>query len=303
MTDPSQAHARVSSKPRKKIDWLLRRAEGALLPAALLDEEGAHLAPADARVKLVASADDVARTGHAGRVEQLLHAIDAGDPAVARGYIDQHGIAGVRRFKAGEKTRIYCLEVETLPRHVNNVYLVLDPGSSILVDCGSGFDSSVRDLDLCFAIVRAVFGEDARFAELDWCVITHAHIDHFGGAGRIREKSRARLAVHELDARVLACFEERLVVASKDLDVFWRRAGVPDEERAQMRARYAVTKRFFPSVENRPHPSATATSSARGTGSITLRDTARGRSASRRATSSSRATTSSGGPRLTSSPR
>jgi glyoxylase-like metal-dependent hydrolase (beta-lactamase superfamily II) len=241
--------ARIPSKTRKKIDWLLRRAEGALLPPPILAAEGTHLAPEEARAKLAESADDLTRAGHAGRVEQLFHAIDTKDPLIARAYVDQHGVAGVRRFRAGEKTRVYCLEIETLPHHVNNVYLLLEPGSRVMVDCGSGFDSSIRDLDLTFAIVRAVFGEDVTFAELDWCVITHAHIDHFGGAGRIREKSRARLAVHELDARVLSCFEERLVVASKDLDVFWRRAGVPDDERTKLLARYAVTKRFFRSVE------------------------------------------------------
>jgi glyoxylase-like metal-dependent hydrolase (beta-lactamase superfamily II) len=249
MEEEAQTTARVPSKTRKKIEWLVRRAEGALLSKALLDAEGKHLAPAEARAKLVESADEVVRTGHAARVDQLAHAIDAGDPAIARAYIDQHGVAGVRRFHAGEKTRIYALEVETLPRHVNNIYLVLEPGSSVMVDCGSGFESSWRDLALGFAVVRAVFGEEVQLAELDWCVITHAHIDHFGGASRLRETSRARLAVHELDARVLACFEERLVVASKDLDVFWRRAGVPDDERAGMLARYGATKQLFRSVE------------------------------------------------------
>ena len=77
------------SRTRKKIEWLLRRAEGALLPAPLLEAEGSHLAPAEARAKLVASADDVARTGHAVRIEQLFHAIDAHDPAVTRAYVDR----------------------------------------------------------------------------------------------------------------------------------------------------------------------------------------------------------------------
>jgi glyoxylase-like metal-dependent hydrolase (beta-lactamase superfamily II) len=94
-----------------------------------------------------------------------------------------------------------------------------------------------------------VHGEDAHFERIDWCVVTHAHIDHFGGANYLREHSRARLAVHELDARVLACFEERLIVASKDLDVYWRRAGVSDEERARMGEAYRGAKRFFRSVE------------------------------------------------------
>jgi len=245
----SENAARVSGRTRKKIDWLLRRAEGALLPRAVLDAEGAHLDAAGARVKLVAAAEDVTRTGHAARVSQLTHAIDARGEASVRAYIDQHGVAGVRRFHAGERTRIYAIEVETYPHHINNVYLVLEPGSSILIDCGSGMPSSTRDLELGFAIVRAVFGEESRYEQLDWCVITHAHMDHFGGANALRARSRAHIAVHELDARVLACFDERLVVASKDIDVFWRRAGVSDADRARMAEEYAAAKRFFKSVD------------------------------------------------------
>lgn len=248
----ASAGGKISSKARKKVDALFRRAEGALLPPAVLAAEGAHLAPDEARAVLVAAGEEVTRAGHAARAEQLFRAVDArraGDDALARAYADQHGMAGVHRFHAGERTRIYCFEVETFPRHVNNVYLLLEPGSSVLIDCGSGTRSSTRDLDLGFAVARAVFGEEVHFEQLDWCVVTHAHIDHFGGALRLREKSRARLAVHELDARVLACFDERLVVASKDVDIFWRRAGVPDEDRRRMLEAYGSTKRFFRSVE------------------------------------------------------
>jgi glyoxylase-like metal-dependent hydrolase (beta-lactamase superfamily II) len=250
MTQTSiQERPRVSGRTRKRVSWLLRRAEGALLPAPVREAEGAHLAPAEARASLVASAEDVALSGHTVQAAALIHALDSTDPAVQRAYIDKHGVAGVRFFHAGEQTRIYCLDVETFPLHVNNVYVVLEPGSSVMIDCGSGTESSTRDLALGFAVVRAVFGEDVRYEQLDWCVITHAHIDHFGGANRLRESSRARLAVHELDARVLACFEERLVIASKDVDIFWRRAGVPDDSRARMLDAYGATKRFFRSVD------------------------------------------------------
>jgi glyoxylase-like metal-dependent hydrolase (beta-lactamase superfamily II) len=51
--------------------------------------------------------------------------------------------------------------------------------------------------------------------------------------------------VHELDARVLACFDERLVVVSKDIDVFLRRAGVPDTQRESMLALYGAGKETF----------------------------------------------------------
>jgi glyoxylase-like metal-dependent hydrolase (beta-lactamase superfamily II) len=241
--------ARVPSKTRKKIEWLLRRAEGALLPRAILAKEGAHLAHVEARALLAASAENIAHLDLSARVAQLEQAIDSADDASVRAYVDTFGVCGAQRFHAGERTRIYLMSVETLPRHVNNVYVILEPGSAIMLDCGSGLDSSTRDLALGFAIVRGVFGEEVSYEQLDWCIISHAHIDHFGGANLLKQRSRAKLAVHELDARVLACFDERLVVASKDLDIYWRRAGVPDDQRTKMLEMYGVTKRFFRAQE------------------------------------------------------
>jgi glyoxylase-like metal-dependent hydrolase (beta-lactamase superfamily II) len=235
----------VPSRTRKKIEWLLRRAEGALLPAGVLTAEGAHLDPAAARTALETSPEEVLALGLTARLDALSRAVASGNAEHVRAYVTAHGVCGVARFHAGERTRIYGLSVETFPRHVNNVYVVLEPGSSLMLDCGSGTATSARDLALGFAVMRAMWEETVRYEELDWCVISHAHIDHFGGANVLRESSRAKIAVHELDARVLSCFDERLVVASKDVDVFWRRAGVPDDERAALMTMYAATKRFF----------------------------------------------------------
>jgi glyoxylase-like metal-dependent hydrolase (beta-lactamase superfamily II) len=245
--------AHVPSRIRKKIEWLLRRAEGALLPEGLLaaGREGAHLDPAGALARLVEERAEVAQAGADAlveRIDQLARAL-AGSEDDRRAYVDRHGAAGVLRFHSSGGARIYSMSVETFPRHINNVYLVLEEGSSILFDCGSGLASSQRDLELGFAVVRAAFGEVARYEEVDWCVVSHAHYDHFGGSNQFKRRTRGRLAVHELDARVLSCFDERLVIASKDVDIFWRRAGVPDGERAALLAMYGAAKSSFRSEE------------------------------------------------------
>jgi glyoxylase-like metal-dependent hydrolase (beta-lactamase superfamily II) len=242
--------AHVPSRIRKKVEWLLRRAEGALLPERLLGQEGSHLDPRGALFKLADSPAEVAELGLEARLEQLTQLAAAGERAAERRtYVEQHGVAGVQRFHSQAGTRIYSMSVETFPRHINNIYLLIDAGSAILFDCGSGLDSSRRDLALGFAIVRDVFGESARYEDLDWCIISHAHFDHFGGANALKRHSRARLAVHELDARVLSCFAERLVIASKDCDVYWRRAGVEDTERALLLQMYTAAKSAFRSEE------------------------------------------------------
>ncbi|MGH7271771.1 MAG: MBL fold metallo-hydrolase, partial [Polyangiaceae bacterium] len=235
----------VPSRIRKKIEWLLRRAEGALLPDRLLGEEGTHLDPSGARFKLRALGEEVALVGAEARVDHLSRAIDGGRDDDRRMYRDQHGVAGTQRFHSKNGARIYSMSVETFPRHINNVYLLIEGDSTILFDCGSGLETSRRDLALGFAVLRSVFGETSRYEEVDDCIVSHAHYDHFGGANLIKSETRARLAVHELDARVLSCFDERIVIASKDCDIFWRRAGVVEAERAILLGMYTAAKSGF----------------------------------------------------------
>jgi glyoxylase-like metal-dependent hydrolase (beta-lactamase superfamily II) len=233
--------ARVPSRLRKKIEWLLRRAEGELLPEDVLAGPGAHLDPAGARLALTIASDDVAVAGASERVAALLAATT---PAGRDRYVAEHGVCGMRRFEA-RGASIYQIAVETFPRHVNNVYVVLEGGSSLLFDSGSGLPTSERDMALGFSVIDRVFGETIQRDDVDVCLVSHAHADHWGGVNVLRRTSRASLAVHELDARVISGFEERFILASKDLEVYWRRAGVPPEERVRMREMYESGKRLF----------------------------------------------------------
>ncbi len=235
----------VPSRLRKKIDWLFKRAEGALLPKAVLALEGAHLDPDGARLALRACEDDVAVVGDQARLSELLAALD--DRSACTAYVRAHGVCGVRGFVAGpgDRTRIYQLTVETFPRHINNVYAIVETGSAMLFDCGSGLPTSRRDLALGFAVVRAMYEEELRWETLDGCVISHAHADHYGGVNELKRTSRAKLAVHELDARVITCFDERLVLAMRDLDAYWRRAGVSPARRGPLREMYLAGKSLF----------------------------------------------------------
>jgi glyoxylase-like metal-dependent hydrolase (beta-lactamase superfamily II) len=239
--------ARVESKLRKKVDYLLRRAEGALLPASVREREARHLDPDDARRRLGELATLHPELDLAPRLERLDEASEV--PDKRRDYTDRFGCAGVRRFRTAGNIAIYWLPVETFPRHVNNVYLLVEPGHTLLFDVGSGSDTSRRDLDLGFAVVRAAFGEEARYEDVDTAIVSHAHIDHFGGVGDLKIRTGARLAVHELDARVLSCFEERVVIATKDVEVFLHRAGVAAPEIERMLALYVSSRSWFKPVD------------------------------------------------------
>ncbi|MEL6180896.1 MAG: MBL fold metallo-hydrolase, partial [Myxococcota bacterium] len=143
-------------------------------------------------------------------------------------------------------TRIYMMPVETFPGHINNLYLVHSPEHTLLVDVGT---QRARDaVDERFAELRRDFDLDLGPEDIDEVLISHAHIDHFGNAHRFHDAG-IPLAIHELDARVLMEFEERLVLASRDLGIFLYRAGVSPDKVPRMVEAYQSAKSWFRSIE------------------------------------------------------
>ena len=157
----------------------------------------------------------------------------------------------VTRFVSASGIRAYLLPVETFPGHVNNIYLILDGDLITLLDVGSGLEMSNEGLERRVAEVRERFREEVTLEQVQHVIISHAHMDHFGWTGRFARPGGAEVYVHELDARVLNNFEERLVLASKDLRVFMERAGVKPEARAALEEMYRFSKDFFKSGEIR----------------------------------------------------
>ncbi len=162
-------------------------------------------------------------------------------------YRDAHGVAGVRRFATAGGATIYLIAVETFPDHVNNGYLVREGERATLWDCGSQTATSRDDFARAAAVLRAVYGEPRGLDRIGDVIVSHAHIDHFGGVGHWKAQG-ARVHAHELDARVITKFEERIVVAAMQLRVFLERAGVEAARRAELEQLYVFTKQLFKSV-------------------------------------------------------
>jgi glyoxylase-like metal-dependent hydrolase (beta-lactamase superfamily II) len=160
----------------------------------------------------------------------------------------------VARFESRGGAVIFRMPVETFPGHYNNVYLLDDGDVLTLIDAGSAFATTRRDMAAGLDEVATRFGRRYRLADVAHVVVTHAHMDHAGNVRFFACETGARVWVHELDARVLAAFEERVVVASKDLGVYLARAGVDDALRKQWMAMYVMSKDRlnFSSVEM-PH--------------------------------------------------
>jgi glyoxylase-like metal-dependent hydrolase (beta-lactamase superfamily II) len=85
-------------------------------------------------------------------------------------------------------------------------------------------------------------------ADLTHILLTHAHIDHFGGLARLRPLTQARIGVHELDVQTVAHHESRLALIGRRLGSFLRDAGLSEERREQVLSIHRFSKAIHHSV-------------------------------------------------------
>jgi len=148
--------------------------------------------------------------------------------------------------------RIYQIPVRCFPQLAGWVYLVLVEDETqkyrVLIDSGSGFGEANQDLENGLQGAAEMSGEEISLSSLTHVLITHGHIDHFGGMSYVRPRTPAKVGVHELDLRNLTNYEERLTVISQRLDEFLIEAGLHPERRKSVIEIYKITKSLYRSI-------------------------------------------------------
>lgn len=155
----------------------------------------------------------------------------------------------LQRFETASGGRVYRLPLEVFPGFRAYAHLVLGDGLRALVDVGSGFGDSNDHLESGLERVRTDHDEPADWTDLTHVLISHGHIDHFGGLGFVRSRCSAPVGVHDLDYRVLTRYEERLAVVAGRLRAYLIEAGVDRDRREALMRLYLVNKELFASVE------------------------------------------------------
>ena len=158
-------------------------------------------------------------------------------------------LPAVQRFVSNTGVRIYRIPCEAFPNFIVYAYLLLEAGVPTLVDTGSGYGESNDHLFAGLDVVKDEFGEKITLEDIKRVIITHGHIDHFGGLQHVVERvSDVEVAIHGLDHRVLSSYEERVVVATKALNVYLQRAGVEPELQSSFMEMYSFSKKHVHSV-------------------------------------------------------
>ncbi len=154
----------------------------------------------------------------------------------------------VARFESDTGVRIYRISCQAFPTLVAHAYLLIGAGPVTLVDTGSGYGDSTRQLLEGLDQVRTEFGEAVRLRDIRRILITHGHVDHFGGLVQASRPITAEVGIHVLDKWVLVSYEERLLVATKAMRAFLAQAGVERERQAGLIELYQFSKRHVRSV-------------------------------------------------------
>jgi glyoxylase-like metal-dependent hydrolase (beta-lactamase superfamily II) len=152
-------------------------------------------------------------------------------------------------FETTGGAHIFRIPMNVFPDFWAYAYLVLVDGQIVLVDSGSGFGDSNAHLVAGFDQASRAAGRTIRIEDLTHILITHGHIDHFGGLVFLRERANALIGIHELDLGNLTSYEERVAIAENRLKAYLVEAGVPEDKREGILNMYRVNKMLFHSVK------------------------------------------------------
>ena len=156
----------------------------------------------------------------------------------------------IELFETSSRIPIYQIPIEAFPGLWAYAYLVIHEEFSVLIDTGSGFGESENQLLSGIREAGIIEkGEIFSLEDLTHVLITHGHIDHFGGLSEICSQTDALVGVHELDRRNLTSFHERHAINLHKLSDYLIEAGVNGEKRESMLDFYRFTMQLFNSVD------------------------------------------------------
>ncbi len=154
----------------------------------------------------------------------------------------------IENYHTSHGARIYRIPLDLFPGLRGYVHLILIENVVALVDVGSGFGESNQQLEMGLEEIQTTYGEQVGWDAITHVLISHGHIDHFGGLPFVQERCQAPVGIHELDRPVLIRYEDRLTIVAERLQSFLAHAGVSQEKQKRLMDLYLFNKYLFKSV-------------------------------------------------------
>jgi glyoxylase-like metal-dependent hydrolase (beta-lactamase superfamily II) len=145
-------------------------------------------------------------------------------------------------FETSSGAKIHRIPLEVFPNFPAYVYVIQKDTYCALIDSGSGTDTSHENL------LDGLTQAGLQPSDLTHILLTHAHIDHFGGLSKLRPITGAKIGVHELDVQTVTHHEARLALIEPRLASFLDETGLAEETRNQILSIYRFSKAIYQSV-------------------------------------------------------
>jgi glyoxylase-like metal-dependent hydrolase (beta-lactamase superfamily II) len=146
------------------------------------------------------------------------------------------------QFETSGGAKIHRIPLEVFPNFWAYVYLVKKDAYRALIDCGSGMETSHANL------LDGLQQAGLQPSQLTHILLTHAHIDHYGGLSQLKPITQAKIGVHELDLQTVSYHEARLALIGHRLASFLADTGLAKDTREQVLSIYRLTKTIYRSV-------------------------------------------------------
>ena len=124
------------------------------------------------------------------------------------------------------------------PLGYTNTYLVQGGDERLLIDAGWDDEKALQSLRSQLADI----GVDLK--DITKIIVTHAHFDHYGLAGRVKQLSMAKIALHYLDKNLLAPVNTNMHELLNQNEHWFYTNGVPTAELPATRFAFAPMRRF-----------------------------------------------------------
>ncbi len=157
--------------------------------------------------------------------------------------------SSIRYYETNRGGRIFQIPLEAFPGIWGYVYIVIIDGYRVMIDTGSGYGNANQHLEEGMGAVSELIGATISLSDITHILITHGHIDHFGGLPYICPRTSAKLGIHELDRRIVTNHAERLSIVTRRLGEFLVEAGVSSQRIDDLIGMYKITKSLFRSVK------------------------------------------------------